>query len=358
MFISVLQPYIDSHAVVGAVTAVASRERVLDVGAIGFADIAAGKPMAADAVFWIASMSKPVTGTALMMLVESGDVRLDDPVEKYLPEFTNIWLAVERDDAHMLLRRPRRAITVRDTLCHLSGMGFCTHVEAPTLDRLTLDTAVRSYAMTPLNNEPGTKEECSNAGINTAGRIIEVVSGMPYATFIDQRILHPLGMRDTTFWPTPDHLNRLATTYKPNEARTDIEPTPITLLSYPLDDPARTPMPAGGLFSTAADVAKFCRAILRGGELDGRRIMKESTVREMVTKQTHAYPNVERVWALSWWSDGANAFHGGALATNMDIDLTTGMVYVFLVQHAGFLHDGGTAWTTFRKEAEATFAKR
>jgi len=358
MLISVLQPYIDNHALAGAVTAVASKDRVLDVGAIGFADIAAGRPMARDSLFWIASMSKPITGTALMMLVESGDVRLDDPVETYLPEFTNIWLAVERDDDHVLLRRPHRPVSVRDTICHVSGLPFIAYVENPTMDRLPLCTAVRSYAITPLQTEPGTRFEYSNAGINIAGRIVEAVSGRAYETFLDERIFGPLGMRDTTFWPTPAQLQRLALAYRPNEAGTDIEPVRIAQLSYPLDDRTRTPLAAGGLFSTAADMARFGMAILRGGELDGRRILQESTVRDMLTRQTQAYPDVKDIWALSWWSDGVKAGHGGALSTNLELDPTTGLVYVYLVQHAGFIHDGGNGWPTFRAAADTQFEKR
>jgi len=358
MFIDILQPYIDSGALAGAVTAVASADRVLDVGAIGFADIAAGRAMTADTVFWIASMSKPITATALMMLVESGDVKLDDPVETYLPDFTNVRLAAYRDDTHLLLRRPGRPVTVRDTLCHVSGLPFCSYVEHPTLDRLTLAESVRSYATTPLNTEPGTKMEYSNAGINIAGRIIEVVGGMPYETFLDQRLFGPLGMPDTTFWPTPDHLKRLATAYKPNDAKTGLETYKIEQLTYPLDGRTRTPMPAGGLFSTAADMARFGMAILRGGELAGRRILRDETVREMLTPQSLAYPAVENPWALGWWSDGAKAGHGGALSTNLEIDPPSGLVTVYLIQHAGFHGNAGEAFPTFRTAATERFREK
>src|SRR5207302_2661627 len=123
-------------------------------------------------------------------------------------------VAVEQDKEHMLLHRPKRAVTVRDVLSHTSGMPFKSALEEPTLDGLTLRDAVRSYAMTPLQSEPGTRYQYSNAGINTAGRIIEVVSGMPYETFMDRHLFGPLGMKDTTFWPDEGQLARLAKAYK------------------------------------------------------------------------------------------------------------------------------------------------
>ncbi len=201
-----LQPFVDRHALAGAVTLVADKDKILSVEAVGFTDVAAGTPMHPDAVFWIASQSKPMTATAFMMLVDEGKVRLDDPVEKYLPEFKGQWLAVEKDNKHVLLKRPEHSITVREILSHTSGMPFKSAMEEPTLDLLPLRHAVRSYAMTPLEFEPGSKYQYSNAGINTAGRIIEVASGIGYAEFMQKRLFEPLGMKDTTFWPSAEQL--------------------------------------------------------------------------------------------------------------------------------------------------------
>ena len=173
-----LNPFVEAHTLAGAVVLVADKDRVLDVEAVGYADIANNRAMAADSLLWIASQSKPITATAFMMLVDEGKVKLDDPVKKYLPEFGNLWLAAESDDQHILLKRPHRPITVRDVLTHTSGLPFSSAMETPTLDGLTLRDAARSYAMTPLMTEPGAKYQYSNAGINTAARIIEVVSGM------------------------------------------------------------------------------------------------------------------------------------------------------------------------------------
>src|SRR5262249_6486865 len=153
--------------------------------------------------------------------------------------------------------RPKTAVTVRQCLAHTSGMPFASAAEKPTLDALPLKDAVASYARTPLLTEPGTAYRYSNAGINTAGRIIEVVSGMPYETFLDKRLFRQLGMKDTTFWPSEEQLKRLAKGYRPGEGKKGLVETKIGQLRYPLDDRKRGPMPGGGLFSTADDVARF-----------------------------------------------------------------------------------------------------
>jgi CubicO group peptidase (beta-lactamase class C family) len=351
-----LQPFVDNHSLAGAVTLVATKDKVLDVEAVGFADIAARKPMKADALFWIASQSKPMTAAAFMLLVDEGKVSLDDPVEKYLPEFKGQMLAVERDAEHVLLRKPAHPITVREVLSHTSGLPFSSPMEQPTLDGLPLRDAVRSYAMGPLQFPPGSKYQYSNAGINTAGRIIEVVSGMPYEKFLDERLFKPLGMKDTTFWPSASQVKRLAKSYKPKQDKNGLEETTVTQLRYPLSDHnSRYPMPAGGLFSTAGDTAKFCQMILNGGTANGRRLLSEEAVRQMTSKQTG--PELKDGYGLGFSTGPNTCGHGGAYATNMTIDRQRGLILIWMVQHAGFPGNGGQSQEAFKQAALATFAK-
>jgi CubicO group peptidase (beta-lactamase class C family) len=303
-------------------------------------------------MFWIASQSKPITATALMMLVEEGKVKLDDPVEKYLPEFKGQMVLAEQDENHRLLKKPVHPITVRNILSHTSGLPFSSPLETPTLDLYPLEARVRSYAMAPLQFEPDSKYQYANAGINTARRIIEVVSRMPYVEFLDKRLFEPLGMKDTTFWPNDEQVSRLAHSYKPGANNTGLEAINVGQLRYPLTDRAhRLPMPAGGLFSTAADVARFCRMILRGGELDGKRYLSEASVKEMTSKQTGALPDG---YGLGWSTGGAGPDwfgHGGAYSTNMTIDAKRGLIFIWMVQHAGYPGDGGKAQDAFKNVA-------
>jgi CubicO group peptidase (beta-lactamase class C family) len=349
-----LQPFVDRHELAGAVTLVANGDKFLSIDTVGYADVAAKRPMSPDATFWIASMSKPITAAGLMILVDEGKVSLDDPIEKHLPEFKGQWLVAEKDKDHMLLKKPMRSPTVRDVLDHTSGMPFVSAMEQPTIDVLPLRDAVRSYAMTPLQTEPGSKYAYSNAGINTAGRIIEVVGGMPYEEFLDKRLFTPLGMMDTTFWPSDSQLKRLAKSYKPTKSKDGLDETTITALRYPLDDRKRFPVPGGGLFSTAQDVGHFCQMVLNGGTFHGKRILTENAVKQMTSKQTGEA--LKEGYGLGWSVGDGNFGHGGAYATNMNIDPKRNLITVYMVQHAGFPGEGGKSRGAFQKTAEEKFA--
>jgi CubicO group peptidase (beta-lactamase class C family) len=324
---------------------------VLALDAVGYADVAAKEPMRTDCLFWIASQSKPITAVALMMLVDEGKVHVDDPVEKYLPEFKGQWMRAEQTTDQMVLKKPHHPITVKNVLTHTSGLPFKSPIEEPTLDLYPLGTRVRSYAMLPLDFEPDTRFQYSNAGINTAGRIIEVVSGMPYEKFLDTRLFEPLGMNDTTFWPKGEQLRRLAKAYKP-AGKTGLEETPIGQLKYPLDDPQRQPMPAGGLFSTANDLSIFYRMIAQGGTYQGKRIISPESLQQMTMKQTGDLPQSN---GLGFTTGGGKIGHGGAYSTNSSYDPARNLITIFLVQHAGWAEEGKQIQPAFQKAASEAF---
>jgi CubicO group peptidase (beta-lactamase class C family) len=152
-----VQPFIDKQELAGAVMLVANKDKILASEAVGYADVAAKTPMRTDAMFWIASQSKPITATALVILVDEGKVNVDDPVEKYLPQFKGQMFVAEKDDDHVLLKKPTHPITVKNILSHTSGLPFSSGIEKPTLDRLPLADRVNSYAMLPLDFDPDTK---------------------------------------------------------------------------------------------------------------------------------------------------------------------------------------------------------
>ncbi len=350
---SALQPFVDNHSLSGVVGVVANTEKVLALECVGFSDIKENKKLSPNSLFWIASQSKPITATALMLLVDDGSVHLDDPVEKYLPEFHGQKLRDPADPSHSNLISPDHPITVRQILSHVSGLPFSTSIETPTLDANPLKTAVESYAHAPLEYAPDSKYQYSNAGINTVGRIIEVVSGQPYEQFLQKRLFDPLKMVDTTFWPNQSQLDRLAQSYKPDESKTNLVPTTVTQLHYPLSDKGRNPMPAGGLFSTATDLAHYCQMILNGGEYNGKRIVSEQSVYQMTHKQTPE--KIKESYGLGWSVSGWTFGHGGAYSTNMSINTNTGLITIFMVQQAGFANDGANAMGVFQKTADKEF---
>lgn len=362
---NVLQPYVDRHELAGAVTLVVSKDSVLSLEAVGYADVAAKKNMWTDAIFWIASMSKPITAAALMMLVDEGKLRLDDPVEKYLPNFSPRIMVVAGDHSDVGMQKPQHPITVRNLLSHTSGLPFSSSIERPTLDSFPLTVGVQSYSMEVLRYEPGTDAQYSNAGINTVGRIIEVVSGMRYEDFLQKRLFEPLGMKDTTFWLTQTQLERLAKSYRPNTSSTDLEETTVTQLRYPLTDRTqRYPMPAGGLFSTANDLGQFCRMLLSGGVFAGKRYLSEAAIQEMTRNQLNVasqpgaanLARIQRGYGLGWETNTSGMFgHAGAYATDLRIDPKHGIATVWLVQHAGFPGDGKKSMEAFEKAVAKLF---
>lgn len=335
-----LQPFVDDKVLAGAVTLVATKDRILATDTVGYANLETQKPMAADSLFWIASMSKPITCTALMMLVDEGKISVDDPVEKYLPEFKGQWVVAEQSADKMVLKKPAHPITIKNILSHTSGLSFKSGIETPTLDLLPLASRVQSYAMVPLQFEPDSKYQYSNEGINTGGRIIEVVSGMSYESFLEELLFKPLGMKDTTFWPDEAQISRLATSYTPNKEKTALVPTTVTQLKYPLNDRTRQPMPGGGLFSTADDMARFAQMLLNGGQLGRKRYLSEASLKVMTSRQTP--PNLKESYGLGFSVGGDGSYgHGGAYSTNLSIDPKRGLITIFMVQHAGWRNESG-----------------
>ncbi|HZZ80895.1 MAG TPA: serine hydrolase domain-containing protein [Gemmataceae bacterium] len=357
---SAVKPFVDDGNVAGAVMLVADKDKVLDVESIGWADIANMVRMPLDAIFWIASMSKPITAAALMILVDEGKVNLDDPVEKYIPEFKNVMVPdekVEKGKKATKFRKPSQPITVRMVLSHTSGLPFGSPEERPTIDVLPLKDAVLSYTKHPLLYDPGTGYTYSNAGINTAGRIVEIVSGMPFEDFLDKRMFGPLGMKDTTFWPSEAQVKRIAKSYKAGKDKKGLEETTVIHLKHPLSNKKdRFPCPGGGLYSTAQDCGAFCQMLLNNGEYKGKRILSEAAVKALSSKQTGK--DIKANYGLGFAIDGNGFGHGGAYATNMHVYPKKGIVTIWMVQHAGFPGNGGQAQGAFRSAAEKMYGMK
>ncbi len=348
-----VKPFVTDHAMAGAVLMTGSSTGTPSFETIGCASIAAQVPMRPDTLFWIASNSKQITAAALMLLVEEGKVGLDAPVSDYLPEFKGQMFTAEEDDVHKLLRLPARPATVRDLVSHTSGISPWSG--DGRLNTGTLRERALACALTPLRFEPGTKWEYGNGGFEVAGRIIEVVSGETLELFMQTRLFEPLGMSETTFWPSEAQVQRLATPYAPSPDASGLAEAALPFTS-PLSEMSGSPSPGGGLFSTAHDLFAFGRLIAGGGVFEGRRLLSEASVRTMTTTQTGTLLSgpdnesgleSENGYGLGWnttsrdrgkpWPEGIGlVHHSGAHGTNLWIDPQQDRINVFMIAQAGW----------------------
>lgn len=349
--LDLLKPHLDRQSLAGAVLLVAGPDGILEQAAGGWADIPNQRLMRLDSIVWVASVTKLITSSAFAMLLDSGAVRLEDPLATYLPEFGTMWVRSESSDTRQVLTKAATTITLKHLLTHTSGLPFNIAPEAGVVDRLTLREAVSGYACTPLLCEPGTAYNYSNAGINCIGRVIEVVSGMSYERFLQERLLSPLGMHDATFRPTPAQLTRLAKAYTVEKDRPGLQEVPLNQLTYPLDAPTRTASPSGGLFASATDLACFGRMLLREGELDGRRYLKPETVRLIQTNHVAHLPNMHAGLACGIDAATGGYGHGGAYGSDLHIQVRARAVTVYLVQIGTYGGEGGSILGALRKYA-------
>ncbi len=362
-----MKAFVDDGSISGAVTVVARHDRIVSLDVVGLADLKAEKPMRTDSLFWIASMTKPITAVAVLMLQDEGKLNVEDPVEKYLPEFKNQWLVQEKSATTLTLVRPARPITLRDLLTHTSGLG---DVSAPRTNS-TLAELVMGYAQQPLKFAPGSKWEYCNSGINTLGRVVEVVSGQKFEVFLDRRIFRPLAMRDTTFWPSSSQTKRLAKTYKPGK-NGDLEETDIYFLKGGLSNRKRTPYPAGGLFSTAGDMARLYQMLLNAGAVNGKQLVSKPSVDLMTRTQTSdiktgftdgmswgfGFQVVKEPQGVTAMLSPGTFGHGGAYATQSWADPKRDLIYVLMIQRAGFPNgDASPVRKAFQEAAAAAFAE-
>ena len=284
----VVERAIEAESISGAVTLVVRKGKVAHFEAHGVMNVDPMRKMERDTIFQIASMTKPVTGVAFLMLLEEGKVRLSDPVKKFIPEFEGTQVAVARSDSNgdsdFSLVPSHRDVTVRDLLTHTSGLnsGGVGSREAsriaPRHSNDTLETYAADLGGAPLDFQPGTQWLYSGlAGIDTVARIVEVVSGMPFDQFLHQKIFKPLGMHDTTYIVPSEKLSRVVTRYVRTADGLEKREKPSWVDTVSLT--------AGGvgLWSTAGDYAKFAQMLVNKGELNGHRILGRKTVELMAT---------------------------------------------------------------------------
>jgi CubicO group peptidase (beta-lactamase class C family) len=352
-----MQQFVDDKTVAGVVTLVAHGNDVIEFDAEGMADIEANRPMRKDTIVQIMSMTKPVTAIAIMMLAEEGKLALRDPVERYLPEFTNLRVVANQGPDAARLSIPDHAITIRDLLTHTAGIGDGVPDEIKDYRQLMnvpLAEVVRQLAKERLLFQPGTEWSYSSAGIEVLGRIIEVCSGEEYEDFVTERILRPLKMKDSFFFPPSDKVDRISMVYVVKDGK--LARAPATILG---GDPAKHRQgavfsaPGWGLYSTAEDLLHLYRMMLQGGVYEGHRYLSEFSVHLMTEPHTSDIRPVGWMrgadYGLAWEvvteplgelaGHNIGAFgHGGAFGTQGWIDPKAGLISIMLVQRA----DGGT----------------
>ncbi len=362
-----MQAQIANDEVAGAVTMVLTKDRILHQASTGLADRATGRAIAPDSVFWIASMSKPITATAVLMLQDEGKLKVTDPVAKYVPEFAN-------------LKTPSGQpanLTILQILTHTSGLGEAKSED--TLKARTLADLVPAWLAAKMQFEPGSQWRYCQSGINLAGRIVEVVSGRPFDDFLAERLFAPLGMKDTTFYPTAEHRARLAVAYEKNKDTGALAPAKPRAEYGPKERP---PQGNGGLYSTPNDYARFCQMLLNRGTFGGKRLLSEPAMAILSGVQTGDLAT-GFFQTEEWGRRGANygwglgtcvlktphpglaamlspgTFgHGGAWGTQAWIDPVKGVAYLLMVQRSNFKNsDGSPVRLAFQEAAAAALAR-
>ncbi len=354
--------------IAGAVTVVLTKDKIVHLQSNGYADLATKRAITPDSLFWIASMTKPITGVAVLMLQDEGKLNVTDPVSKYIPEFAN-------------LKTPSGKpanLTITQILTHTSGLGEASGPAAQAARTLT--DLVPVWLAAKMQFEPGAQWKYCQSGINLAGRIVEVVSGQSFDAFLQKRLFDPLGMKGTTFYPTDADKARLATAYTKHKETGELSPAPLRA-DYGSRD--RPPQGNGGLFSTPNDYARFCQMLLNRGTLQGKRYLSEAAWKTLSTVHTGEIPTgffqVEAYgkrgtnygWGIGTCvlrtpHEGLAAMlspgtfgHGGAWGTQAWVDPVKNVAYLLMVQRANFPNsDASDVRRVFQQTAADALTKR
>lgn len=379
----VMQQHIAANRVAGAIGLIARRGKIGYFESWGMMDKETNKPMRKDAIFRIYSMTKAVTGVAVMMLYEEGKFTLNDPVSKYLPELGGLKVAVDKKDPATGKRiyytvPSDRDMTILDLLRHTSGLDYQgprdekNELMYPKLGLsrtdITIEEAVKRMGQTPLVNQPGSVWDYG-LSIDVLGRLVEVISGKTLDKFFEERIFKPLAMVDTGFYVPQEKWERLATLYAPNEDKTIKRSTAPPQESF--KKPAILLFGGAGLVSTIMDYARFVQMLLNGGELDGARILSRKTVELMSADHLGDMPRATPLLPTGFGfgltfavnlGPGKNGnigsegeyYWGGAAGTRFWIDPKEQMIGVFMVQILP--HTGLTYGSQFRQLAYQAIA--
>ena len=357
-----LQKYVDSGELPGAIS-VLYKDGVQETCCIGYADADAKRPITLDDVFMQCSQTKGFCGVTIAILVEEGKISLDDPVSKYLPEFKELWVRESSTNGVQRLVRAKNVLTVRNVMNHTGGFPF----ELPNFQamggwsrRMPLRSVAATAAAQPIAFEPGTSVQYSNVGIDIGAAVVEKASGMRWEDFLSERVLKPLGMTSSGFWPTDDQLARKIEMYdvKGGEKAKWRRENPS--MQRPYGDDRVFSSAGAGLWTTVRDQLKFYKMLMNLGVGDnGVRILKEETVKSILAASTRPATLKDPNYSLGlrapikdcedeWFG------HGGAWGTNCMVNWHKKELKLWAVQFCG----GPRPWEKARAEAADKFFRQ
>ena len=358
-----LRPYVESGRLAGAIS-IFYKDGVQETCCIGYADVAARRPIRMDNLFMQCSQTKGFCGVTIARLVEEGRISLDDPVSQYLPEFKNLWVLDENQDSIRTLHKARNVLTIRMVLNHTGGFPF--EISAKRADvrgggwsgGAPLRQTASIAAASPLMFEPGTRVLYSNTGIDIGAAIVEVVTGMKWEQYLKQVVLDPLGMKSTWFWPSDRQLKKKIELYATQAEGPAKWVEEVGNQQRPYNDAHVFPSAGAGLWTTAEDQLKFYKMLMNLGKGDnGVRILREETVRTLLAQSTR--PEGMEGYSLGLKApakDNEDAWfgHGGAWGTECSINWHKKELRLWVVQ----CPFGGQPWSAdVDKAAERFFAQ-
>ena len=361
-----LQKYVDSGELPGAVN-VFYKDGVQETCCIGYADVGAKRPITLDDVYMQCSQSKGFCGVTIAILVEEGKITLDDPVSKYLPEFKELWVEKKNEDGSRTLVKAKNELTVRMVMNHTGGFPF----ELPNgiamggwSRRMPLRSVAATAASQPIAFEPGTKTQYSNVGIDIGAAVVEIVTGKRWEDFLKERVLDPLGMKDTGFWPTDAQLAKKIELYDIKDGQPAQWKKQADWMQRPYNDDRVFSSAGAGIWTTARDQLKFYKMLMNlGVGENGARILKDETVKSILAVSTRPAGKTADGKDFGGYSlgltapvtDGDDAWfgHGGAWGTNCMVNWHKKELKLWAVQECG----GKRPWNNDRDEAAGKFFK-
>ena len=353
-----IRSYVDSGELPGAIS-ILYKDGIVETACVGYADVAARRPITIDDVYMQCSQTKGFCGVTVAILVEEGRMSLDDPVSKYLPEFETLWVKIPVSNGVYSVRKAQNTLTVRMALNHTGGFEFELpnyHEMGGWSHRMPLRSVAAMAAALPLRFEPGTGVLYSNVGIDIGAAVVEKVSGMRWENFLKERVLDPLGMKDTGFWPTDAQLASKIELYDVKKGENAKWREQHPAMQRPYSDDRVFPSAGAGLWTTANDQYKFYKMLMNLGVGDnGARILKEETVKKLLAVSTRkkglggyslglVAPELDKDGEDAWFG------HGGAWLTNCMVNWRRKQLKLWVVQTCG-----NSPWNGHRDAAADKF---